>query len=327
LGLVACKFDGSGVGPGGGDDDDDDIDAQVVDDDGGPIDAPAIDAMPIDAMPIDATPIDAPPPDTDMDGVIDAIDNCVAVPNTAQYDEDIDLVGDACDNCPHVPNPAQTTADGDQVGDDCDPDPDQGNDVLALFDGFNGSALAAGWMVGGGAATWTVSGGELHQTSTTREQKILYWNTLTAAAATIDVRIDFVDIPPAAPQDETRTAGVLSAYSPGDMDGSGRSIVIGDYIASSTAPAWVMMGSVQNGGMTYSVMEFLDAALSEGTYYLRAHFETGDQYAIAIEPSNEITSAVDTQTYATTGRVGFRTRNVAVDIPWVVVFTKAPTPN
>lgn len=44
-----------------------------------------------------------PPPDTDGDGVPDASDNCVTVPNPGQADADGDGIGDACDTV--VPPP------------------------------------------------------------------------------------------------------------------------------------------------------------------------------------------------------------------------------
>jgi hypothetical protein len=68
--------------------------------------------------------------DTDGDGIDDATDNCLSVPNPDQLDSDIDGIGDACDNCFSVPNPAQEDFDFDDWGDACDncpyfPNPDQ----------------------------------------------------------------------------------------------------------------------------------------------------------------------------------------------------------
>ena len=51
------------------------------------------------------------PPDTDVDGVIDATDNCPAVSNARQEDVDGDGFGDACDNCAAMANPDQLAAD------------------------------------------------------------------------------------------------------------------------------------------------------------------------------------------------------------------------
>ncbi len=81
------------------------------------------------------TPTITPSPtpiDSDGDGIIDDLDNCVFVPNPDQADMDGDGIGDACDdsdgdgivdaldNCPFVPNPNQSDIDGDGLGDTCD---------------------------------------------------------------------------------------------------------------------------------------------------------------------------------------------------------------
>ncbi len=90
-------------------------------------------------------------PDTDADGVCDAVDNCPLEPNPDQADADGDTLGDACDtcptdpgndddadgicassdNCPDDPNPMQDDADADGLGDACDAcptDPDNDED-------------------------------------------------------------------------------------------------------------------------------------------------------------------------------------------------------
>jgi len=61
--------------------------------------------------------------DTDGDGICDAVDNCLVVPNPDQADADRDGVGDLCDNCLTVANPSQSDVDGDFIGDACDPCP------------------------------------------------------------------------------------------------------------------------------------------------------------------------------------------------------------
>ncbi|WP_437999749.1 thrombospondin type 3 repeat-containing protein [Sorangium sp. So ce185] len=58
--------------------------------------------------------------DVDLDTVLNSLDNCLTVSNTAQTDTDADGVGDACDNCPTVPNPDQADSSGNGIGDACD---------------------------------------------------------------------------------------------------------------------------------------------------------------------------------------------------------------
>ena len=76
-------------------------------------------------------------PDSDGDGVNNAVDNCPTVGNADQADNDGDGLGDACDadddndgvadgvdNCPLLSNVDQADQDGDNVGDACDADVD-----------------------------------------------------------------------------------------------------------------------------------------------------------------------------------------------------------
>lgn len=82
------------------------------------------------------------PPDTDLDGVRNAADNCPLVANADQVDADGDGQGDSCDpdddndtvadatdNCQFVANADQADNDGDTTGDVCDADDD--NDTVA----------------------------------------------------------------------------------------------------------------------------------------------------------------------------------------------------
>jgi hypothetical protein len=83
-----------------------------------------------------ASPFTVSDADSDADGVPDAGDNCMTVPNPDQADSNLDGVGDACDsdadgfqdgvdNCIGVPNPDQADRDNNGLGDACDHDADR----------------------------------------------------------------------------------------------------------------------------------------------------------------------------------------------------------
>ena len=83
-----------------------------------------------------ASPFTVADADSDADGIPDAADNCMAVPNPDQADSNLDGVGDACDsdgdgfqdvrdNCVAVPNPDQADRDNNGLGDASDHDADR----------------------------------------------------------------------------------------------------------------------------------------------------------------------------------------------------------
>jgi hypothetical protein len=109
----------------------------------------------------DATTSD-PHLDTDADGVLDTVDNCVALANPDQRDHDLDGRGDVCDVCPHLPD-AGGDADGDGVGDACDPRPTQPGDRIAFFEDFNSTPA---WDAVIGSNTWHADAGLERQDQT-----------------------------------------------------------------------------------------------------------------------------------------------------------------
>src|SRR5262245_20258479 len=101
--------------------------------------------------------------DTDLDGVFDDVDNCVAIGNADQHDEDDDDIGDPCDPCPQVGAP-QADGDTDGIGDECDPNPAVSGDVLVRFEGFGAaSAFPSGWTASpaGSETAWSLESDEL----------------------------------------------------------------------------------------------------------------------------------------------------------------------
>ncbi len=90
--------------------------------------------------------------DSDMDGLIDALDNCPEIMNPMQEDMDMDGLGDVCDTCPmdptndadadmacdmtdnclDLPNPMQLDDDMDGAGNACDPCPGDPDDDLDM---------------------------------------------------------------------------------------------------------------------------------------------------------------------------------------------------
>jgi hypothetical protein len=78
-------------------------------------------------------PCGVPEDDSDGDGIPDCVDNCPALPNSAQVDTDEDGVGDGCDNCVGA-NPDQADTDGDGFADGCDNCPAAPNADQADFD-------------------------------------------------------------------------------------------------------------------------------------------------------------------------------------------------
>ena len=90
--------------------------------------------------------------DNDNDGLGNACDNCYQIYNITQSDNDNDGVGNVCDNCYQVYNPDQIDSDGDGYGDECDESPLSVEDlnkfgVIKRIDLLGRSSLQKGFYI------------------------------------------------------------------------------------------------------------------------------------------------------------------------------------
>src|SRR3989344_1239279 len=94
--------------------------------------------------------------DTDRDGIADPVDNCPNLANPDQADTDNDDIGNACDNCPVVSNIIQTDSDVDRIGDSCDNCPAVSNTNQAnTYGGLAGDACEIQQTCGNGIVEGT----------------------------------------------------------------------------------------------------------------------------------------------------------------------------
>ena len=308
LAMGACRFDTGGLL----NDQGDDVPDAATDPDanGGDPDA-AIDAMTIDADPVDSMP----DLDADDDTILDAVDNCVLLPNLDQHDEDGDGDGDVCDNCPHLGNADQTNGDGDGVGDTCDPRPGS-PDVIALFHPFTGDTIPAGWTTVSG--TWAVSGDELHQTQTANNQ-ILHYVGLTATQMHVTTTV----VTDVVPGSGVRSASIITFYTPGTMFGTGYLCSVFDDMGNNNPAALIVSRYLDDGNITGADIDGMAEQMSNGFSFLLTGRADG------VTPTCEVTTAATVlssfgETTHTSGSVALRTNGVAASYRYVVVITPAP---
>lgn len=134
--------------------------------------------------------------DPDGDGIDSANDNCPTVANHDQANEDGDKFGDACDPCPIDPSDTPIDSDGDGVSDPCDPHPGVAGDHIAVFEGFAGTSVPAGWNIVGNAA---VANGEVTLTTVAGNHTALvapggpYGNATISASLIVDMQVGTFD--------------------------------------------------------------------------------------------------------------------------------------
>jgi hypothetical protein len=317
--LAACRFDPSGLTGG----DDVPIDADPDAPDGPPN---AIDGG------VDADPDAMPDLDEDDDTILDADDNCVAIPNLDQHDEDGDAAGDVCDNCPHIDNPNQADTseeaagvEADGIGDDCDPGPDT-REVIAVFDPFTGIAAGAppGWTAIGGS--WNVSGDALHQTSTADGSAHLYRTGETWTTMWVAIRTDIDDVPGDDPggASEPRSSGAMVFFTPTGAVGTGFVCIVYDDVDNTSDTVLLTARQADTGGnSSFDLSPALGTAdLAAGqAFVMRAE---GGGGAIDCEVSSPTPASLPrTDSTYTSGTVALRTNTVAASFRYVVVFVPA----
>jgi hypothetical protein len=244
---------------------------------GGGSDAPILDAAPADAYNPerpDATN------DFDLDGILDADDNCPTVINVNQGNEDGDKFGDACDPCPVVADDNPPNADGDEVADACDPLPTTPGDHIKYFEGFH-TDVPAGWEEAG---TWTHNAGAIVTSSTSASLGVV---ATDRSRETVSAALTFDAVGTA---DPASTAGVVD----------------NKMVAGASGVACVL--SSTQGVAVYSLADAANATtqpytLTPGTKYIVKLKRDANAYACSV-----------TEGTAT----GTTTRNLVIsNTPWV----------
>ncbi|KAB2901654.1 MAG: hypothetical protein F9K40_08375 [Kofleriaceae bacterium] len=258
--------------------------------------------------------------DSDGDGVADASDNCPAVANTLQTDEDADGRGDACDGCPHLADAAGADGDADGVGDACDPDPG-GPNHIALFEGFNGTSLPAGW---GPAGLWSVAGGRLRQPSIEVGDRILAFEGISLDDVVVETAVEIVaisaDDPPRSP---SREVSVLTRYMDDTIYGNGYLCGVFQSAVDANNASQVSARFLNNGTLTAGDVDGLATRLAPGTRLRLLASSDGQQQACDTN-TGSVTSSSHADATLSTGGVAIRTFGVAANFSYVVVIASGP---
>lgn len=214
--------------------------------------------------------------DFDNDGVANAVDNCIFVPNSSQADPDGDSLGSACDNCPDVYNPGQEDENGDGVGDYCDGK--MHIEVTHLPDAYFGEPYSYQFTCVGGVApfSWVFLGGDLPYGCDFSSPQGLVTGTPTYKA-TFYFTIAASDAGNPA-QADTQSVSILVTDPPpppfvcGDADGSqvvsiSDAVFLINYIfAGGPAPNPILRGDVDCSGST---------SISDAVYLINYIFAGG----------------------------------------------------
>ena len=249
------------------------------------------------------TPDTSSPNDIDGDGIPNAIDNCPMKANANQANEDADATGDVCDNCPPFPSTG-VDADADGVGDVCDPHLLIPGDSIALFEGFAGAALPAGWTATG---SWSVQLGSLYSKASGND-------------------LDTLVIPYAHTPNQTISAFATITELENDIGGS---IGIVDRFDGNQG---LHCGGGSAGGELFGLINAANGVFQDskphpfdvGTLYRMTFTRVGKQYECVTVQTSGTTVQTKTDFDTTAGaNIGFRNRTASASFPWIMV-VKSP---
>jgi hypothetical protein len=182
--------------------------------------------------------------------------------------------------------------------------------------------------VGDGAATWSVSGGALHQAGTERQSKILYWNDASFGTVVTDVGVLVDSIPPANDAtDETRSVGTVVAYTPSLVGSSGTGYACNQFDSATNASSVTRLSVVELrdalGTVTNNTSVNMDAELATIGYFYRS-FQNPDanvqQCQVGHGSPLQVTIAMGSDDSYDAGHVGFRTNGLTSSFAYIVVY-------
>ncbi|MEO8550191.1 MAG: thrombospondin type 3 repeat-containing protein, partial [Kofleriaceae bacterium] len=269
-------------------------------------------ALPIDAaVEHDGDPITidgSPDLDSDGDGLVDAVDNCIHAANPDQHDEDGDQVGDACDPCPQIAHEPVLDTDTDGLPDACDPHPNAAGDALLRFESFEGTTLPAGWTVIAGASSHLTFAGDAMTIDATSGTQIVAFETAHAHHV-----IDIGATLPASPGGTTFITALTNVEAT-----AGAYIGCGIRLDTATRELFEFASSFTT--LATDPAPAQDPMTFPGAYRLSSVLDTGTQICSIPGAANRHL-IVGHSTAPSETRVGIRIGNAAIAIRYVAIYT------
>jgi hypothetical protein len=230
----------------------------------------------------DGGSVDGPPGgpggDPDMDGVLNAIDNCPVVANPQQENEDGDRFGDACDPCPPFADgdPIDDT-DGDNVSALCDPFPNTPGDAIVVFAGFSSGAPPGVTQLG----PWTYTAGRAEIAGSLTSVRALLWPSQATGTETVYGRGTI---------DAILGSGIVRGMGGtirGDSIGT-----MGIFCGLALSNIDQQVAALWNVG-TQSVLDVMLTTVAVGTNFTFKHRRTGNAFTCYPQTTGNALTATD----------------------------------